>query len=266
MNFINKTQVDEFNEFGFLQLPNYISENEVELLSKQVELLEQSEYPGHILEEHGKGYRALHGCHLYDKIFEQLIKSPKLLRPAKALLNDDVYVHQLKINLKKPFNGELWPWHQDYIYWREKDGIPNDSILSVMIFLDEVTEFNGPLFIVPKSHKLGCINQEIKSPTGGWDRDVSAELTYQVETSLVEKLVRESGIVSTKGPKGTALWFHGNIIHASPSNISPFARRVAIITYNSASNKPLTCPKELRPAFLCARDTSPLQEEAVEIA
>jgi hypothetical protein len=49
MNFINKTQVDEFNEFGFLQLPNYISENEVDLLSKHVELLEQSEYPGHVL-------------------------------------------------------------------------------------------------------------------------------------------------------------------------------------------------------------------------
>ncbi|WP_114653074.1 phytanoyl-CoA dioxygenase family protein [Polynucleobacter necessarius] len=120
MNIINKTQVDEFYEVRFLQLPNYLSEDEVDLLSKQVEALEQSEFPGHVLEEHGKGYRALHGCHLYNKFFNKLIKSPMLLRPAKALLNDDVYVHQLKINLKKPFNGELWPWHQDYIYWREK--------------------------------------------------------------------------------------------------------------------------------------------------
>ncbi|WP_114653076.1 phytanoyl-CoA dioxygenase family protein [Polynucleobacter necessarius] len=108
-----------------------------------------------------------------------------------------------------------------------------------MVFLDDVTEFNGPLFLVPKSHKLGCINQETESPTGGWNQDVSAELTYQVETDLVEKLIREHGVVSTKGPKGTAPWFHGNIIHASPSNISPFARRVAIITYNGISNKPL---------------------------
>lgn len=264
MKYITQSQVNEFHANGFIKLLNFLPATEINALSDQVEILEQSEYPGHILEEHGKGYRALHGCHLYDRVFEQLIKSPRFLYPAKALLDDEVYVHQLKINLKKPFHGELWPWHQDYIYWREKDGVPNDSIISVMIFLDDITEFNGPLFVIPKSHKMGSLDPKMPKQGGGWDQDVSAELTYQVVESVVESLIKQNGIVAATGPKGTVLWFHGNIVHASPSNISPFQRRVAIITYNSVANAPSKSRENLRPAFLCARDTSPLVEEITE--
>ena len=264
MKHITQLQVDEFHENGFITLPQYLSIDVVDMLSNQVNLLEQSEYPGHVLEDHGKGYRALHGCHLYNSVFMRLIRSSCFLGPAMAILNDEVYVHQLKINLKKPFHGELWPWHQDYIYWREKDGVPRDSIISAMLFLDDITEFNGPLFIIPKSHKLGSLEPKIGGGSSNWDKDVSADLSFQVDETLVGELVRKNGIYSATGSRGTVLWFHGNIVHASPSNISPFHRRVAIITYNGISNTPPKNREDMRPAFLCARDTAPLTNEIIE--
>lgn len=257
---LTTNQINEFNERGFLLLENLIPEEVIDHLSKTVEKLETKEYPGHVFEAHGKGFRALHGCHLYDKTFNGLIRSPELLDTAKKLLNDDVYVHQLKVNLKKPFNGEQWPWHQDYIYWRNKDGIPKDSIISVMLFIDDINEFNGPLFIIPKSHAVGCIDSGNRDVTnGGWDQDVSADLTYQVENKLVDELIKKEGIFSAKGKKGTVLWFHGNIIHASPPNISPYKRRVGIITYNPVSNASTISGTQPRPEFICGTDTRPLQ-------
>jgi ectoine hydroxylase len=264
---LTPNQHNEFKINGYLQLDEIFNKNEIESLTNCVEEIERKPFPGHIYEKNNKEFRALHGCHLYSEIFNELIRSPKLLNSAKEILNEDVYVHQLKVNLKKPFNGEQWPWHQDYVYWQKKDGILKDSIISVMIYLDDITEFNGPLFLIPKSHAIGCVEPIMTSEhKQEWNQDVSSELSYQIDQSLVKNLIKENGIVSSKGKKGTIVWFNGNIVHASPANISPFQRRIIIITYNGISNKPKINVDEMRPEFLCARDTSPLFLTNAEIA
>lgn len=229
-------------------------------LSDRVDSLTRKNYPGHVLEKHGAEYRALHGCQLYDSLFAELIRQPIFLQTAETLLRDKVYLHQLKVNLKQPFCGESWPWHQDYIYWRNEDLVPGDNIISAMIYLDDVNDFNGPLFFIPKSHKMGCIESKPKEDSPeGWEGNVSADLTYQVDQDTIRKLAQENGMASSKGPPGTIVWFHGNLIHASPENISPYPRRVAILTYNAVGNKPVRFKETPRPEFLFSRDMQPLQ-------
>lgn len=246
---------------GFLVRPGAMAEEEIVRLADRVRRLEAESHPGHVLESHGRSYRALHGCHFYDNIFEALVRLPQFLTPARQILGGDVYVHQLKVNLKHAFCGEIWPWHQDYIYWRAEDGIPRDAVTSLMIFLDDVSEFNAPIFLVPGSHRLGCI--ETPRPAGepaGWESNVSARLTYQVSEALVADLVEAGGMASARGPRGMAIWVHGNLVHASLPNISPQSRRLVIVTYNAVDNVPAEDPsRQLRPAFLCARDRRPLQ-------
>ena len=41
--------------------------------------------------------------------------------------------------------------------WQE-DGIPTPRMANAVIFLDEVNEFNGPLMLIPGSHKEGIIS------------------------------------------------------------------------------------------------------------
>jgi ectoine hydroxylase len=258
---LSDQEVLDYETDGFVIRPGAMRDEDIGLLADRTRRLEGESHPGHVLESHGRSHRALHGCHLYDDCFKELVRLPQFLGPARQLLGTEVYVHQLKINLKCAFSGDIWPWHQDYIYWRNEDGIPRDAVTSVMIFLDNIDEFNGPIFFVPGSHRQGCI--EMPRPAdapAGWESNVSANLTYQVSEDMVAELIRAGGMVSAKGPRGTAVWFHGNIVHASLPNISPQSRRLVIVTYNAVDNVPVEQPgREQRPVFLSARDRRPLQ-------
>ena len=67
-------------------------------------------------------------------------------------------MHQFKINGKMAFEGDVWQWHQDYGTWFNDDLMPTSRAMNVAIFLDDVTEFNGPLLFIPGSHKKGVKN------------------------------------------------------------------------------------------------------------
>ena len=257
---ISPQDADRYVKDGYLILPAAIDESRLCWISDKVDELTRVHHPGHVLEQHAQTYRAMHGCHLYDETFRELIRWPMFVQVAERLLGDRVYLHQLKINLKQPFCGESWPWHQDLIYWRNEDLIPGDAMISVMIYLDDVTDFNGPLFFIPQSHTVGSIESPTHSEsTDGWEGNVSANLTYQVDHHTVRTLAERFGMVNTKGPRGTVVWFHGNLVHASPENISPYPRRLAILTYNAVSNRPTQIKDNPRPEFLYGRDTTPLE-------
>lgn len=254
-------QIEAYSRDGFLVQHAALNQEAIDKLVACTLRFQSEPHPGHVLEKDGKTFRAFHGCHLYDETFRDLIRAPQFLSPAQQLLQDEVYIHQLKVNVKQAFSGEMWPWHQDYIYWRNEDNIPDANILSVMIFLDDIDQFNGPLFFIPGSHTIGCVDspKESDSPEG-WEGNVSASLTYQIEPALVTRLVDRGGLFAATGKRGTAVWFHGNLVHASPPNISPRNRRIAILTYNAVSNIPKKQPNLLRPEFLNGRDYRPLVE------
>jgi len=252
-------EINAYLQDGYFVQHNALSAAHVDELLAATLSFQKHTHPGHVLEKDGITHRAFHGCHLYDETYSNLIRSPQFLTPAQQLLKDNVYIHQLKVNVKHAFSGEMWPWHQDYIYWRNEDNIPTSNIVSVMIFLDDIDQFNGPLFFIPGSHVIGCVDApKAEDSPEGWQGNVSASLTYQIAPSLVTRLVEAGGLFSATGKKGTAVWFHGNLVHASPPNISPHNRRIAILTYNAVSNIPTKQPTNLRPEFLNGRDYRPL--------
>lgn len=252
-------QIVAYERDGYFVQHDALSQEAVEDLLACTLTFQTQSRPGHVLEKDGRTHRAFHGCHLYDDTYRALIRAPQFLTPAEQLLRDKVYIHQLKVNVKQAFSGEMWPWHQDYIYWRNEDNIPTSNIVSVMIFLDDIDEFNGPLFFIPGSHVIGCVDTpKAADAPEGWEGNVSASLTYQIDASLVTRLVHAGGMFSATGKKGTAVWFHGNLVHASPPNISPHDRRIVILTYNAINNIPVSQPQNLRPEFLNGRDYRPL--------
>jgi ectoine hydroxylase len=183
-------------------------------------------------------------------------------------LNSDVYVYQFKVNIKGAFSGDLWDWHQDFIFWQKEDGTPSDRLVTVGVFIDDVNEFNGPMFLIPGSHKQGpleALARKVISAEGSsthknsppWISNLTADIKYSVGREAVSQLVARSGIIAPKGPSGSALFFHSNLVHASPNNISPFNRVIAFATYNSITNFPAASGLR-RPDFLCSRDYRPL--------
>ena len=253
---LTQDRIQQYEEEGMLFIPNYFSEAEVSVLREELSRLPE-ELPGRMMEKDNQTVRALHGVHTHSKIFQSLIQHPLLLEPAQQIIGGSVYLYQFKINMKAAFTGDIWPWHQDYAFWYREDGMPEPRAVSVGIFLDEVNQFNGPLYLIPGSHKEGLI-KSIEGEDVGWEANVSANLKYCLNNATIIQIVERGGIRAPVGCAGSVLFFHSNIAHGSVPNISPYPRRLLIITYNSIKNIPCSYGKP-RPEFLVCQDFRPLQ-------
>jgi len=94
-----------------------------------------------------------------------------------------------------------------------------------------------------------------------WISSLTADLKYSIPKDGIERLIRSRGVVAPRGAAGSVLFFHPNIVHASPSNILPFDRALVLITYNSVDNKPVGTRRQ-RPEFLCGREFSAVRPDA----
>ncbi len=260
--YMTDDQVRSFREDGYLFLPGCFSADEVEELKAELPAIFAEDTPSRVLEKGTDQVRSVYGSHRTNEIFARLVRDPRLLEPAREILEGDVYVHQFKVNAKLAFVGEVWEWHQDYIFWQKEDGMPTARVLNAVVFLDEVTEFNGPLLFVPGSQRAGVIDpgnrkggMEADAPS--WAADVSADLSYTLTKEMIADMVEARGMVAPKGPAGSVLFFDANVAHGSGPNMSPFDRKLVLVTYNSVFNIP-TPRKSPRPEFLCSRDYTPV--------
>lgn len=254
---LTESQLRHYREDGFLFIQDYFSETDIQTLKEQVAVLSGQGLPSVVREKHTGLVRALHGCHLFNSTFDRLTRLPKMIQPAEQIIEGAGYVYQFKINFKMAFGGDVWKWHQDYIYWLKEDGMMHAACANVLIFLDDVNEFNGPLLLIPGSHRYGLIDVGPASAAGNgdWRENFSADLKYSLDKETIANLIRESCIVAPKGPRGSVLFFHPNIVHGSAPNISPFDRTILIVTYNRVDNIPIR-KGEPRPEFIVSRNTS----------
>lgn len=260
--YISKDDLTAFARDGYLLKPAYFSEAEVETMKGELNAVFHEDAPHRILENNGF-VRSVYGVHVSNEIFRRLVRHPKLLGPAMEILQSQVYVYQFKINAKAAMGGDIWEWHQDFIFWNKEDGLREPRIVNMSIFLDDVTEFNGPLMFIPGSHQSGMVDMSAGTPSAGnkdvpaWTSNLTADLKYSSAREVIAELTSRGGIVAPKGPAGSLLLFDANIFHGSSSNMSPLNRAMIIVSYNSVNNLPEEMENP-RPEFLVSRDYSPL--------
>ncbi|WP_082814557.1 phytanoyl-CoA dioxygenase family protein [Collimonas fungivorans] len=258
-----ENQLKRYDEEGFLFVENLLPSSDLNEIREDIPRILSLQQEGNIFENNATTLRAIHGSHLISRACDRLLRNRQILSFVENILETKVYLYQFKINFKAAFVGAVWPWHQDFVYWHKEDGMQAPHVVNVAVFLDEVTEFNGPLYLIPKSHTHGLIEPKIAEKTleekdsAAWKSNVSAALTYQITDEDVSNLVGSGNIVSIKGPPGSVLFFHGNMVHASAPNISPFNRRMILMTYNSTQNIPIPT-KTRRPNFLVNWAVDPL--------
>lgn len=246
---------------GYLFFPSYLSAEEINELNTEFSRMAGTDSIK-VYENNKKTIRSIHAPNLKSDSFDNLQSHPKLIKPAIQILENEVYVHQYKVNLKAAFDGDVWKWHRDYIFWQKEDGIPKPLLTNVVVFLDEVTEFNGPLMIIPCSHNVEVKKSKIKDGENKegeeeWLDHLIADLKYTIDNNEITTLASLYGIVAPKGPAGSVLFFHPDLAHASAPNLSPYSRNIAIITYNSIHNTPLE--KSKRPEYLANKDYTPVK-------
>ena len=258
---LNKEQIEFYHLNGYLVLENIFSSEELKKLkTKLLNFKNHTSEPNVICEENGD-IRSIFAPELQEPIFGDLFKDKRILTASEALLNSSLYLYQYKLNLKAAFVGKFWEWHQDFPYWHLDDGIKKPNMISVMLLLDDVQSAQGPLLVIPESHKNGIVNFEKKAhlldKNDSLLNSLNSDLKYAIDKDLVKEYAKKNKIISLEGRQGTVIFFHPNIFHASNTNVSPFARSTAIITYNSTDNAPEKA--STRPAYICYRDCAPLK-------
>ncbi len=67
------------------------------------------------------------------------------------------------------------------------------------------------------------------------------------------------------GKPGSVLMFHGNLVHGSAGNITPFPRKIVYLTLCAVSNY---IRKPTRPEWIAHRDFTPIEpcaDDALEV-
>jgi len=245
-----------YDREGWCEYPLPFDAATVALLKQSVERISREARPEVVHEKGSGAVRAVHGCHTFDSVCARFTRLPRLVDLAQTLVGAPVYVYQFKVNLKQPYEGAAWPWHQDFTFWTVEDGMPAPDAVNITICLDNAHAENGPLVVIPGSHRHGLIDAPTGGATGDWRSHVSTDLAYTVSDDQAGRLLREYGSRTLLGPAGTVYAFHPSIVHSSSNNRSPDRRALMLITYNAVHNAP---PHPTRPEFLVDRNTAAIE-------
>lgn len=224
--------LDDYHGDGFCYLDRLFDTEEVAVMNGALAAIAVSDLDDTklIRERDGETIRTVVNPHLWDPVFERLPRHPTLLAAVEKLLGEPVTAWQMGINRKAALKGDMWFWHQDYPAYRVDDHIPEPRMVNALIFLDDVTHANGPLMIVPGSHRI----DEAAPPDV--DHGTSYAFRY-AEPALIERAVAAGGIRIPTGPAGSVVLMHVNALHGSGPNLSPWTRGLITLTYNAISNK-----------------------------
>lgn len=255
---LSQQQLAEYEEKGFLVLDSFFSNGETQGFLN--DLKEYNENPRFkqreqvITEASTDDIRSIFGVHTVSDRFDRLVRSERLLAIAGQLLGSDVYIHQSRMNNKPGFTGTGFNWHSDFETWHSEDGMPRMRCFSISILLTENNEFNGPLQLVPGSHKW-FIPTRGPTPRQNWKQSLKVQTIGVPALDDLYAMTERGGMVAPKGPPGSVVLFECNTLHCSANNLSPWPRSNLFFVYNSVENQ-LNAPyggTAPRPEFIAAR-------------
>ena len=159
------------------------------------------------------------------KIFYELSRNKKIISIVKKLLGGTVRFHLGKLNFKLPNKkkGSEIAWHQDWAFYPHT----NDDLVTVGIYLEDCTEKNGPLKIIPESHKQKLYSHHKNEKY----------FVGKIDTRL-NKIKTKKALALT-GSAGTVVFFHCRTIHSSGHNHLNSNRPLILFGYRACDAWPI---------------------------
>ncbi|MGX9936829.1 ectoine hydroxylase [Advenella kashmirensis] len=255
---LSAEQIAAYERDGFLVLDSLFSEQEVKVLMDEVLAMTNNSKIASsdeaITEPGSNAVRSIFKVHALNKVIDRLSRDPRLIHVARQILGSEVYLHQSRANLKPGFKGKEFYWHSDFETWHTEDGMPHMRALSCSVLLTDNNECNGPLMVVPGSHRQ-FISCRGVTPDENYKKSLKAQ-EYGVPDPLsLELLAEQGGIKAITGKAGSVVFFDCNTMHGSNGNISPWPRANVFMVYNSVENT-LNAPKyglAPRPEYIATR-------------
>lgn len=257
---LNGRQLEAYEGNGFLVLPNLMPQIVGNLLDEINSLRTKLQGTDRlVLEPDSDVVRTIFDPFGHSELVQTFFQHPDILGVAEQLLGSKTCMIQSRINVKPAFTGRSFDWHSDFETWHSEDGMPRMRALTAWIMLSDCTEHNGPLYVIPGSHKefISC---------AGTTREDNYRTSLRKQTvgvptkSTMESVLNRRHIESITGTAGTVVFHECNLLHGSPDNISSDSRTVLMGVFNSVENA-VTEPfggTRPRPEFLCNRKAKPL--------
>ena len=212
----NEAFVSQIDELGFAVVREGLAVDEIDALLRDIEDLEPS------LRSAGRG--GIRDVLRRSEPLRRVVTHPSVRRVVEAALDAGAFAVRGVLFDKR--SGANWkvPWHQDltiavrrpgsaagYGPWSVKAGVPSvqpprhvlERMLTVRVHLDECDASNGPVRVIPGTHRSGRLSDE-----------------------AIATASRSCDAVACTVPKGGLLVMRPLLVHGSSAATVPSRRRV----------------------------------------
>lgn len=227
---IDQSQIDFYQENGFVVIEDFLSTGELELwreaVTEAINDRDGQKIPGKagkIGEDDGINKDSEY----LSKVFDQLINLWQTNEKVKALMFnpqigemaaklagvDGIRIWHDQALFKRPWANPT-SWHLDTPFWSFSDR----RALSIWVALDDATLENGCLFFIPGSHQV----TSFENP--GIGRNM--EMIFNFYPGL-----KQSASVAAPMKAGSCSFHNGLTIHGANANMTPGLRRAMTCAY-----------------------------------
>ncbi len=152
-----------------------------------------------------------------DPLFLGYMQHPLFREITEALIGPDVSIFRAMFMNKPARHGTHLPWHQDVgVGW----GLDANPEVTVWTALDPATIGNGCMQVVPRSHRLGVLD----------------EMHFPSEADQ-SKYAREEDCIYLEAEAGEAILLNNLLLHRSARNPTGSPRRAFSIAYMDAATR-----------------------------
>ena len=229
---LSKEQKTFYEDNGYLMIENAVTAAELETLRRiTYDLVDKSRSAteSNDLYDLDEGHSAEHPRltriklpHRQHPFFWELLRNSRITEVLTELLGPDTMLQTSKLNTKAPGGGAAVEWHQDWAFYPHT----NDDMLALGLMLEDVDADNGPLMVIPGSHKGPVLSHMANGVFCGAIDPGDAAFEHDKAVTLT-------------GKAGDMTVHHVRTLHGSSPNMSNRNRLILFYECHAADAWPL---------------------------
>jgi phytanoyl-CoA hydroxylase len=229
---LTPTQIQSYRDNGYLVVPDALRPDQVAKgRAKLADLIEASRRVSasdaiYDLEDghtpNNPRVRRIKDPHVVHPVYADLLRAPEIVDIVAQLIGPDLRMEHTKLNIKPARGGEPVEWHQDWAFYP----YTNDDILEVGVMLEDCTMENGPLLMIPGSHRGPVFDHHHQGYFAG-----------AIDPAAPGLDIHKAAAVT--GKAGSISLHHVRTVHGSRENLSERDRPLLLYGYCAADAWPL---------------------------
>ena len=229
---LTRAEIDQYQQIGAIVVPDVLDAEEVTRLRTVTNAMVEG---ARGLTEHSEIYdledshtptsprvRRIKAPHLHHPEFARLVRHRRIIAVLQDLWGPDIRFDTAKLNMKSAGFGAAVEWHQDWAFYPHT----NDDLAAVGVMMDDMELENGPLLIIPGTHRGPVFDHHADGAFCGAMDPARGDADF-------------SRAVALTGKAGAITVHHVRTVHGSAPNTSQCDRRLLLFQFRAADAWPL---------------------------